>query len=91
VRFFALEVTGMSIMSDFATSQDNTPLLASTRVVLGLEIVRGVTAIAGISENTTIAWGGRDLDIGSGFLESVTHDGTTTLRHYPGLLLGLQI
>ena len=92
VRFAALEVSGMSIVTGFtAAENDNTPLLASTRVVLGVELVRGLTAIAGLSENATIAWSGKDLDIGSGLLEGVEHSGTTTVRHYPGLLLGLQI
>ena len=50
-----------------------------------------LTAIAGITENVAIAWGSRDLDIGSGFLQRVQKDGGTTVREYPGLLLGLQI
>ena len=90
VRFLAIEASAMSIVSDFS-SASNTPLWASTRAVVGIQILPGLSAIAGISDNATIAWDGKGLDIGTGFLESVSHSGTTTVRHYPGLLLGLQI
>ena len=80
----------MNIVSDFSDYND-TPLWASTRAVAGFQIIPGLSAIAGISDNATIAWDGKDLDIGTGVLESVSHSGTTTIRHYPGLLLGLQI
>ena len=90
LRFLAIEVSGMSILSDFS-AMNNTPIWASTRAVAGLQIYRGLTAIAGLSDNATIGLDGKDLAIGSGFLESVSHSGTTTVRHYPGLLLGLQI
>ena len=92
VRFAALEVSGMSVVSRFSGGGNyNVPVLAATRVVLGVELVHGLTAIAGLSENATIAQDGKDLDIGSGFLEGVARDGGTTVRYYPGLLLGLQI
>jgi hypothetical protein len=98
LRFLAIEASAMSIVADFS-SMNNTPLLASTRAVLGFQIIPGLQAIAGISDNATIAWDGKDLDIGPGFFESVSQSGTTpgsttsttTVRHYPGLLLGLQI
>jgi hypothetical protein len=90
LRFVAVEATAMSIVTDFAADSD-TPLWASTRLVLGIEIVRGLTALAGVSDNAAIAWGGKDLDIGPGVLETISRSGTTTVRHYPGLLLGLQI
>ena len=94
LRFLAVEASAMSIVTDFS-SEDNTPLYASTRVVLGIEIIRGLTALAGVSDNAAIAWGGKDLDIGPGFLDTVSSSGTgtgkTTVRHYPGLMLGLQI
>ena len=66
-------------------------ILASLRVLLGIEIWSGLHAIVGISQNTAIAWGGRDLDIGSGVLQSVQHSGQATVREYPRLLLGLQL
>ena len=80
----------MSIVPDFS-DYNNTPLWASTRAVAGFQIFRDLSAIAGISDNVAIGLDGKDLNIGTGFLESVSHSGTTTVRHYPGLLLGLQI
>lgn len=90
LRFLAVEASAMNIVSDFS-EYNNAPLWASTRVVAGFQIIPGFSAIAGISDNATIAWDGKDLAIGTGVLESVSHSGTTTVRHYPGLLLGLQI
>jgi hypothetical protein len=92
VRFAALEVSSMSIVTGFSAAEtDNVPVLAATRVVLGVDLLPGLTAIAGISGNATIAQDGKDLDIGSGVLQGVARDGGTTVRYYPGLLLGLQI
>ena len=90
LRFLAIEASAMSIVSDFS-SLNNTPLWATTRAVVGLQIVPGLSAIAGISYNATIAWDNKDVDIGTGVFERVSHSGTTTVRQYPGLLLGLQI
>jgi hypothetical protein len=90
LRFLAIEGHATSVLSDFS-SPNNTPILASTRVMAGFQVIPGVSAIAGISDNAAIGLDGKDLNIGPGFLESVSHSGSTTIRHYPGLLLGLQI
>ena len=97
LRFLEIEASQISIRSRFCSSgcgfsaEGDNPGLASLRVVLGIEILRGLSGIVGISENAAIASRGRDLDIGSGFLEAVQHSGQTTVREYPGLLLGLQL
>jgi hypothetical protein len=90
LRFLAIEAHGISVASDFSR-YDNTPLLASARVIAGFHILPGISAIAGLSDNVAIGLDGKDLDIGPGFLQSVSRSGGTTIRHYPGLLLGLQI
>ncbi len=90
LRFLAVEASATSVVSDFS-NYNNTPLLASTRVIVGFQIFRDLSAIAGLSDNAAIGLDGKDLNIGTGFLESVSRSGTTTIRHYPGLLLGLQI
>ena len=90
VRFLAIEASAMSITSDFST-MNNTPLYASTRAVLGIQVVRGLSVIAGISDNAAIGLDDKSLDIGPGFLQSTSKSDTTTVRHYPGLLLGVQI
>jgi hypothetical protein len=103
LRFLEVEVAGLNVGSGLAVwstassgevgvsiGQDR-PLLASARVVLGFRLAGALSGIVGIGENVAIAWGGRDLDIGSGFLETVQHEGGTTVRQYPGFLLGLQL
>jgi hypothetical protein len=95
-RFMEIEVSSLNVRSGFKPSafvnfDDEHPLLASLRALVGIEIVHRLNAIVGVSWNTAIAWSGRDLDIGTGFLEAVHHNGQTTVRQYPGLLLGLQI
>jgi hypothetical protein len=101
LKMLEIEASSMSVRSGFSSqgsSNDvsvgfdgNSPLLASARVVVGVQLWGRLMAIAGISDNVAVAWGGRDLNIGSGFLESVKKDGTTIVRQYPGLLLGFQI
>ena len=90
VRFLAIEASAMSITSDFST-MNNTPLYASTRAVVGIQVVRSLSIIAGISDNAAIGFDNKDLDIGPGFLEGYSKTDSTTVRHYPGLLLGMQI
>ena len=52
--------------------------------VIPTTILKPGTAVA-------IATGGRDVDLGPDVTQSVHHSGETTVRIYPGLLLGLQI
>ena len=91
-----IEASYLNIRSGFSSSaygfdsEDDHPMLASLRAVLGIEIASGLNAIAGISGNVTIAWAGRDLDLGADFLQAVQRSGQTTVREYPGLLLGLE-
>jgi hypothetical protein len=98
LKYVEVELSQLAVRSKFtvngwgfANEDGNLPLLASLRVLAGIEITAGLSVIAGISGNTSIAWGGRDLDIGSGFLQATQHSGKTTVREYPGLVLGLQI
>jgi hypothetical protein len=101
LRFFEIEVSALNVEPGFRSGTDDSgfsfdfgndaPLLASTRAIVGVELYRGLTAIAGLSMNAAIAWGGRDLDIGPGFLQRSDTSGQTTVRQYPGLLLGLEI
>jgi hypothetical protein len=97
LRYLEVEATQLIVRSSFRShglgfSDDgDLPLLASLRVLVGIQIYAGLHAIAGISGNTTIAWNDRDLDLGAGFLQATQHSGKTTVREYPGLLLGLQM
>lgn len=97
LRYFEVELAEMAIRSSFDAhhlgfgADGDSPLLASARVVLGIEIAAGLHGIVGISGNTAVAWNDRDLDLAPGFLQSVQHDGKSTVREYPGFVLGLQM
>jgi hypothetical protein len=97
LRFLEVEASALNVRSSFRSSafgfesDGDRPMLASLRALLGIGIAGNVSAIVGISANTAIAWGGRDLDIGSGLLQATQHSGETTVREYPGVVLGLQM
>lgn len=50
-----------------------------------------LAVLVGAGVNVAIGTNGRDADVGFGLPESVQRSGQTTVRIYPGLLLGLQI
>jgi Caspase domain len=104
LRFVEIEVSGLAMQSRLGSSTDasgdsnfsigfgdNAPILASTRAIAGVALTHGLMAIGGLSMNAAIGWGGRDLDIGPSFLQRADRSGGTTVRQYPGLLLGLEI
>ncbi len=70
---------------------DNAPGIGSLRLQAGLRLAPYVVLLAGAGVNVAVATDGRDLDLGRGLPQSVQHSGATTVRIYPGLLLGLQI
>jgi hypothetical protein len=69
---------------------NNAPAVSSLRVQAGLRLAPYLSLVAGAGVNVAIATDGRDLDLARG-PQSVQHSGDTTVRIYPGLLLGLQI
>ncbi len=70
---------------------ENAPAMGSLRVQAGLRLAPHVVLLGGAGVNVAVATDGRDLDLGRGAPQSVQHSGATTVRIYPGLLLGLQI
>jgi len=70
---------------------NNAPSISSLRVQAGLRLAPYFVLLAGAGVNVAVATDGRDLDLGRGVPQSVEHSGATTVRIYPGLLLGLQI
>jgi len=70
---------------------DNAPSISSLRLQAGLRLAPYVVLLAGAGVNVAVATDGRDLDLGLNVGQSVQHSGTTTVRIYPGLLVGLQI
>ena len=67
-----------------------TPNVSSLRAQVGLRLARHLVAVAGAGVNVAVGTGGTDAGLGWG-PEFVGTEGTTTVRVYPGLLLGLQI
>jgi hypothetical protein len=65
--------------------------MASLRLQAGLRLAPLVTLLAGAGVNVAVAQDGKDLDLSRGGPQSELHSGATTVRIYPGLLLGLQI
>jgi hypothetical protein len=67
------------------------PGIASLRLQAAVRIAPHLALLAGAGVNVAVATGGRDLDLGVDATQGVFHNGDTTVRIYPGLLLGLQI
>jgi hypothetical protein len=66
------------------------PLLLSLRAGVVVRLVAPLSLLAGLALNAAVAGGGRDADVGLGFAETVTRAGGTTVRIYPGFLIGVQ-
>ena len=72
-------------------SDGNGVMLDTLRVTLAIAVMPQVSILVGAGANVSVATDSRDFQgLGTG-LGSTTHDGATTVRIYPGFLLGLQI
>jgi caspase domain-containing protein len=69
----------------------NAPGMASLRLQAGLRLAPYVVLLAGAGVNVAVAPDSKDLDLSRGGPQSVLHSGDTTVRIYPGLIVGLQI
>ena len=66
-------------------------MLDTLRVTLALAVLPQVSVLVGAGVNVMVGQDGRDFEgLGTGW-GSTYHDGTTTVRLYPGFLLGLQL
>lgn len=70
---------------------DQDAVLAAARVLIGFRLAPPVTLVLGPSYNVGVGWHGADPVTGAQSLQSVYRDGTTTVRTYPGLTLGVRI
>ena len=93
VRFLAIEaLTPSGIDLGLLRPRSNTPLLASTRAVVGIQVVREAVGHRrhlrqrGHRPRTT-----RISTSAPASSRAYSKSGSTTVRHYPGLLLGMQI
>jgi hypothetical protein len=66
-------------------------MLDTLRVTLALTVLPQVSVLVGAGANVMVGTDSRDFSgLGTGW-GSMYHDGATTVRLYPGFLLGLQI
>jgi hypothetical protein len=90
LSYLEVEAADVNLRSHLGVSGD-WPQVASLRAIAGFRLAPDFAVIAGAGANVAIGTAGRDVDIGLGLPESVSRDGGTTVRVYPGLLLGFQI
>lgn len=85
-----LDVVGtqMGNSSDYG-ERDST--LGTLRAVLGYSVAKHFALTLGPTFNVETSWNKMDYKAGLGVLEKVYRDGDTTVRLYPGFVLGVQI
>jgi hypothetical protein len=67
------------------------PMVNALRLQAGVRVAPYVNVLAGLSYNVAIGQDGTDANLSLTGLENVVHSGATTVRMYPGFILGLQI
>jgi len=72
-------------------SDNKDALLTSARLLVGFRLAPPVTVVLGPSYNVGVGWHGADPVTGPESWQSVHRDGSTTVRTYPGLTLGIRI
>lgn len=90
LAYLELEASNLELRSSL-DHWDTAPEIASLRVQAGIRLMQRMTLLVGAGANVAWGIGGRDADLGLGLPESVSRSGGTTVRVYPGFLVGLQI
>jgi hypothetical protein len=85
-----VEANGMSVYRAWGVSE-HAPMLDALRVTALFRLAPHFELLAGLAGNVVVAQRGTDLDLSLGGPQHVAHDGATTVRIFPGFLLGLQI
>jgi hypothetical protein len=85
-----IEANGTSVFRAWGVNE-NPPMLDALRVTGLVRLAPHLSLLAGVSGNVVIGQEGHDLDLSLGGPERIIHDGRTTVRIYPGFILGLQI
>jgi hypothetical protein len=67
------------------------PMVNSLRLQAGVRLAPHINLLAGVAYNVAVGQESTDADLALGSVGSVIHSGTTTVRMYPGFVLGLQI
>jgi len=74
--------------SDF---DDENAIAGSLRGLVGYRFAQNFAVVAGPTMTASVGWDGTDLVTGRDFIEGVYRSGATTVRLFPGLVLGLRI
>ncbi|NOK20683.1 hypothetical protein [Corallococcus carmarthensis] len=93
--FFDLDVIGSSVHTDdLFRDGDGLNVLGQLRLVAGWQVAKRFALIGGVTGNTLVTWDNGDrweeLGIGPEW-RSVADGGRTTVRVWPGVLLGVQL
>ncbi|MDB4981994.1 MAG: hypothetical protein JWM82_2746, partial [Myxococcales bacterium] len=70
---------------------DKAPGVNSLRLSAGIRLAPHIALVAGAGVNVVVGQSGGDADLSLGGPQSVNHDGSTTVRIYPGFVAGLEI
>ncbi|MFP2896969.1 hypothetical protein [Corallococcus sp. 4LFB] len=93
--FFDLDVIGSSVHADnLFRDGDGLNVLGQLRLVAGWQVAKRFALIGGVTGNTLVTWdhGDRWEELGIGpEWRSVSDGGRTTVRVWPGVLLGVQL
>ncbi|MBN8229753.1 hypothetical protein JYK02_19765 [Corallococcus macrosporus] len=93
--FFDLDVIGSSVHAEnLFRDGDGLNVLGQLRLVAGWQVAKRFALIGGVTGNTLVTWDNGDrweeLGIGPEW-RSVSDNGSTTVRVWPGVLLGVQL
>jgi hypothetical protein len=85
-----LEASAMQTTGDLSTA-DNMPLVTGLRLQAAVHLAPHLSLFGGPSANVAVGWNDHDADVGLGALEQVHRSGGTTVRIYPGFVVGVQL
>ncbi|HXJ23607.1 MAG TPA: caspase family protein [Polyangia bacterium] len=89
LAYLELEADQVTVTTGWSQT-NNPPFVSSLGLHAGIRLVKDLTLLAGAGVNVGVGTSGQDADL-SLLPQSVQRSGETTVRVYPGLLLGLQI
>jgi hypothetical protein len=89
--FVDVDVVSAAISRSDDLGQDQDGQLGTLRLSVGWQLASHLALVGGPTYNVQTSWNGADHQPGLGFAERVIRDGATTVRMFPGFVLGLQI
>ena len=90
LSYLELEATGTSVYPVWGMHA-NAPMVNALRLQAGVRLAPHIALLAGLAYNVAVGQESTDADLSLTGLDKVVHSGATTVRMYPGFVLGLQI